>query len=57
MELTDKDKALINDLVNIAWQAGAVKAPAMAQALEELRAKILRKPEPPAGKEKANAGK
>lgn len=46
MELSDQDKALINDLVNIAWQSGAVKAPQMAQALENLRAKVLAKPEP-----------
>lgn len=45
MELSDRDKALINDLVNIAWQAGAVKAPQMAQAIEDLRARILAKPE------------
>lgn len=43
MELTDKDKALINDLCNIAWQAGAIKGPSQAQSLEDLRAKILAK--------------
>lgn len=54
MELTDQDKALINDLCNIAWQAGAVKAPQMAQALENLRAKVLAKPKQ---EEAPNAGK
>jgi hypothetical protein len=56
MELTDRDKAFINDLINIAWQAGAVKAPQMGQQLEELRAKILKKPEPPK-KEESRGGK
>lgn len=46
MDLSYQDKALINDLVNIAWQAGAVKSPNMAQALENLRGKILAKPAP-----------
>lgn len=40
--LTERDKGLINDLVNIAWAAGAVKNPQMAQAVEDLRAKILK---------------
>ena len=43
MELSDNDRALINDLVNIAWQAGALKSPQTAQAVEQLRAKILAK--------------
>lgn len=43
MELTDIEKALISDLINVAWQAGAVKAPQMAQALEDLRAKLVKK--------------
>lgn len=54
--LTDKDRQLISDLVTIAWQSGAVKAPQMAQQLEDLRAKILKRPELPV-KENANGGK
>ncbi len=45
-DFTDQDKALINDLVNIAWQAGAVKNPQMAQMVETLRQK-LQKPKGP----------
>jgi len=41
MELTKNDKALINDLINIAWSSGAVKAPQMGQTIEDLRRKIL----------------
>jgi hypothetical protein len=44
MELSDNDKALINDLINIAWQSGALKSPQVAQAVEQLRARILAKP-------------
>jgi hypothetical protein len=47
MELSDQDKALINDLINIAWQAGAVKAPQMAQTIEVLRQKLQKPKEPP----------
>jgi len=43
MELSDNDKGLINSLIDIAWQSGAVKAPQMAQAVEMLRNKILAK--------------
>ena len=46
MDFTKDDCRLMNDLINICWQAGAVKAPAMAQALENLRAKVLAKIEP-----------
>ena len=52
MEFTDQDKALINDLVNIAWQAGAVKSPQMAQMLEMLRMK-LQPPKPKDGSDVA----
>ena len=41
MELTDKDKLLINSLIDIAWQAGAVKAPRLAQEIEDLRRKVM----------------
>lgn len=51
MEFTLQDKAMINDLVNIAWQAGAVKTPQMAQMLEMLRAKLQ---EPTADRTKTN---
>jgi hypothetical protein len=50
MDFSDQDKLLINDLINIAWQAGAVKAPQMAQAVETLRAKLQKPKEPPAVK-------
>lgn len=46
MKLEDKDRALINSLIDIAWQAGAVKAPRLAQEIEDLRMKILKKEEP-----------
>ena len=45
MELTEKDKAIINDLVNIAWQSGALRSPQMATDVEQLRAKIMKKEE------------
>ena len=38
------DRGLINDLINVAWAAGAVKNPQMAQAVENLRAKLQPKP-------------
>lgn len=47
MDFTKDDLKLMNDLINITWQAGAVKAPQMAQALENLRSKVLTKLEPP----------
>lgn len=46
MELTDKDRAVIVDLINIAWQAGAIKAPRVAQEVENLRQRLITKPEP-----------
>ena len=46
MEFTDQDKVLVNDLINIAWAAGAVKNPQMAQTVENLRMK-LQKPKGP----------
>lgn len=52
MELSDKEKGIFNDLVNIAWQAGAIKAPQMAQEVENLRAKVLAKPAPEPEKKK-----
>lgn len=45
MKLEEKDKLLINDLINIAWATGNVKAPQMAQTVEDLRRKILAKEE------------
>lgn len=50
--LNEQDKALVNDLINIAWAAGAVKNPQMGARLEQLRAKLGEKPEPPKEKEK-----
>ena len=54
MNTTQQDDALINDLINIAWSAGAVKAPRQAQQLEDLRAKLMKpvKDEKPEGKGK-----
>lgn len=47
MELSDMDKGLINDLINVAWAAGAVKNPQMAQAVEQLRQKLQKPKEQP----------
>lgn len=44
MDFNDEDRGLINDLVNIAWQSGAVKSPQMGQRLEMLRMKLQPKP-------------
>ena len=53
MNTTQQEDALINDLINIAWAAGAVKAPRQAQQLEDLRAKLMKpKEEKPEGKGK-----
>ena len=38
--ITDQDKLLINDLINIAWSAGAIKSPQMAQTVEDLRRRL-----------------
>ena len=46
IELTDKDRAIINDLVSMAWQAGFVKSPAQANEVEAVRHKIIAKEEP-----------
>jgi len=43
MDLNDRDRAILNDLINIAWLKGAVTSPQMAQELEILRAKITTK--------------
>ena len=40
MEFTPQDLLLINDLINICWQSGAVKSPQMAQQIEMLRVKL-----------------
>ncbi len=45
VDLTNQDRATLNDVINICWQAGAVKNPQMGQQLEILRVKILAKPE------------
>lgn len=56
MTTTQQDDLLINDLVNIAWQVGAVKSPQMAQRIEQLRAKLA-PPPPPKTEEKKPEGK
>lgn len=38
--MTEQDKAIINDLINIAWSAGAIKNPQMAQTVEDLRRRL-----------------
>jgi hypothetical protein len=38
--LTEQDKAVIRNLIDIAWRAGAVKSPADGEVLEQLRAKL-----------------
>jgi hypothetical protein len=40
MDITNQDRALINDLINIAWQSGAVKSPQTGAQLEQLRKKF-----------------
>ena len=45
MELSEQDRLLVADLINIAWASGAVKNPQMAQMVENLRAKLAKKPE------------
>lgn len=47
MDFSKQELALIHDLITICWQAGAVKAPQMGQSIEQLRAKVLLKMEPP----------
>lgn len=46
MELSDKEKALIIDMINVCWKAGAVKSPEDSLEIEALRAKVLAKPHP-----------
>ena len=48
VELNDAEKALVVDLVKIAWNAGAVRAPQQAQQLDALLRKLL----PAGGEEK-----
>lgn len=45
-EFTKQDWALMHDLINIAWAAGAVKSPQMGQGIEQLRAKVVDKIQP-----------
>lgn len=41
VELNDGEKALVVDLVKIAWNAGAVRAPQQAQQLDQLLRKLM----------------
>lgn len=43
---TDKQKAIMNDLINFAWAKGGLTSPQMAQEVEDLRRILLQKPEP-----------
>lgn len=38
--LNENECRLVNDLINIAWGTGNVKAPQIAAAIESLRAKV-----------------
>ena len=51
MDFTKQEYGLIHDLIQIAWQAGAVKSPQMGGALEQLRGKVVAAIEPPKPKE------
>lgn len=48
MEFSKQDLLLIGDLINIAWQAGAVKNPQMGGLIEQLRGKVAKELEPKA---------
>jgi hypothetical protein len=43
MELTEQEGSLVRDLINIAWQSGAVKSPQVGMMLEQLRTKLQQK--------------
>ena len=45
-DFTAQELGLMHDLINVAWQAGVVKSPQMAQGVEQLRAKVLAKLKP-----------
>lgn len=47
MAFNKQELALMNDLINVAWQAGAIKNPQMAQGVENLRVKVMEHMEPP----------
>lgn len=40
MHFTEQDLKLVADLCGVAWAAGVVKSPQMAQAIETLRMKV-----------------
>lgn len=42
MEWSDKDKAIVNELINQTWAGGGIRSPQFAQEVEMLRARILR---------------
>jgi hypothetical protein len=44
VQLTDNQRALINELARIAWELGAVRSPEMGQDIQQLRALVLAKP-------------
>jgi selenocysteine-specific translation elongation factor len=56
MELADKQKAIINALINFAWEKGGITSPQMGQDVEDLRRSLLQKPEP-TKKEESRGGK
>lgn len=46
MDLTDKHKAILTDVITFFWQNGGVRSPQMAAGLQEV-AMILFRPAPP----------
>lgn len=54
--LTDAEKAIVIDLIKIAWNAGAVRAPQQAQQLNALFQKLA-PPEEPKKEKAPNGGK
>jgi hypothetical protein len=45
MVLSPQEKAVVVNLINVAWATGSVKSPQDAQVLEDLRAKLSAKSE------------
>lgn len=45
MTLSDKDKAIVLDLIRNAWQTGAIRSPQMGAEVQDLAARLVSKPE------------
>ena len=55
MTITDKDKAIIIDLIRFAWQGGGIRSPQMGAEVQDLASRIAApkpKEEKPEGKGK-----